>query len=193
MVICPRLSKAKDCTNANRCQRLSAKGASWDCQWITGVLAAQVYANDLNPRSTHYLAVNVRLNRLGDGVRVFNMDGRAFLRLLCDTPSGPAADIRRQKQQQGQQPAEEPKQQQEPEPVSAGIAVPQAAAGAAAAAAAGTTAAAEGAAASPAVGQPAKRQRTKERVFEAQGPVPPVPESFTPPVGGIMFDHVVGM
>ncbi|PNW71749.1 hypothetical protein CHLRE_16g672041v5 [Chlamydomonas reinhardtii] len=150
-----------------------------------------VYANDLNPRSTHYLAVNVRLNRLGDGVRVFNMDGRAFLRLLCDTPSGPAADIRRQKQQQGQQPAEEPKQQQEPEPVSAGIAVPQAAAGAAAAAAAGTTAAAEGAAASPAVGQPAKRQRTKERVFEAQGPVPPVPESFTPPVGGIMFDHVV--
>ncbi|KAG2435958.1 hypothetical protein HXX76_007152 [Chlamydomonas incerta] len=135
-----------------------------------------VYANDLNPRSTHYLALNARLNRLGDGVRVFNMDGRAFLRLLCDTPSGPAEDIRRQRQQLERKPAEVPSQQ-ERSPSAAGATAPQAAT--------------EGAVASSAVGQPAKRQRTKEKVSEAQGPVPPIPESFTPPIGGIIFDHVV--
>ncbi|KAG2433060.1 hypothetical protein HYH02_012764 [Chlamydomonas schloesseri] len=144
-----------------------------------------VYANDLNPRSTHYLAVNARLNRLGEGVRVFNMDGRAFLRLLCDTPGGPAEEVRHQREQQRQQkPAEEPRQAEAAAVATGAGSAPQAAAGA-------VTGAAEGAAASPTAAQPAKRQRTKEKTSEEQGPVPPVPEAFAPPVGGIMFDHVV--
>ncbi|EFJ46503.1 hypothetical protein VOLCADRAFT_81828 [Volvox carteri f. nagariensis] len=53
-----------------------------------------VYANDLNPRSAHYLAVNARLNRLGpSGLHVFNMDGRAFLRLLNSADLGSLPDV----------------------------------------------------------------------------------------------------
>ncbi|GIL57289.1 hypothetical protein Vafri_12541 [Volvox africanus] len=54
-----------------------------------------VYANDLNPRSAHYLALNARLNRLGSScLKVFNTDGRAFLRLLCDCPGSTAQELR---------------------------------------------------------------------------------------------------
>ncbi len=66
----------------------------------------QVYANDLNPRSAYYMATNVRINRLTGAVRVFNMDGRAFVRMLCDTlgtDGGQLAEQLRQQQQEQQQ------------------------------------------------------------------------------------------
>ncbi|GFR44333.1 hypothetical protein Agub_g5548 [Astrephomene gubernaculifera] len=119
----------------------------------------EVYANDLNPRSAHYLALNARLNRLGAGaaagaaanpstasqpksqqqqqgqqqqgqgqsqqqqlaapcsassapLHVFNLDARAFLRLLCDTPGGLAGELRRQ-QEGGQQEGQAGQQGQE--------------------------------------------------------------------------------
>ncbi len=43
----------------------------------------QVYANDLNPASVHYLKENTRLNKVGGRVFAFRMDGRAFIRMLC--------------------------------------------------------------------------------------------------------------
>ncbi|KAF5827454.1 Met-10+ like-protein-domain-containing protein [Dunaliella salina] len=46
-----------------------------------------VYANDLNPSSTHYLRINARLNRVTGAVHPFTLDGREFVRLLCTTPS----------------------------------------------------------------------------------------------------------
>lgn len=49
-------------------------------------LRAQVYANDLNPSSAHYLRTNARLNRVAGAVHAFCMDARAFVRLLCATP-----------------------------------------------------------------------------------------------------------
>jgi len=49
-------------------------------------LFSQVYANDLNPSSTHYLRINARLNRVTGAVHPFTLDGRAFVRLLCATP-----------------------------------------------------------------------------------------------------------
>jgi len=39
-----------------------------------------VYANDLNPRSHHYLLRNIELNGLQDKVRASNLDGREFVR-----------------------------------------------------------------------------------------------------------------
>jgi hypothetical protein len=41
-----------------------------------------VYANDLNPRSYHYLKQNADLNKVADRIRPYNMDGRAFVRHL---------------------------------------------------------------------------------------------------------------
>jgi tRNA (guanine37-N1)-methyltransferase len=76
-----------------------------------------VYANDLNPSSAQYLAANAALNRLAGGINVFNMDGRAFIRLLCATPGGPADDLEgyrstlEQQQQQQQQQGSEQGQQ----------------------------------------------------------------------------------
>jgi tRNA (guanine37-N1)-methyltransferase len=53
-----------------------------------------VYANDLNPASAKYLNANIQLNKVSGSVVPFNMDGRAFVRLLLDTPGGPAEEIR---------------------------------------------------------------------------------------------------
>ncbi|KAF6261234.1 Met-10+ like-protein-domain-containing protein [Scenedesmus sp. NREL 46B-D3] len=54
-----------------------------------GKHGCKVYANDLNPESAKYLALNVQLNRVGAQVLPFNMDGRQFVRLLLATPGGP--------------------------------------------------------------------------------------------------------
>ncbi|BDA40665.1 tRNA (guanine(37)-N1)-methyltransferase [Coccomyxa sp. Obi] len=42
-----------------------------------------VYANDLNPRSFHYLNVNIKLNKVDQRVKAACMDARAFVQLLC--------------------------------------------------------------------------------------------------------------
>lgn len=39
----------------------------------------KVLANDLNPRSYHYLCENIKINKVGDRVDAFNLDGRAFV------------------------------------------------------------------------------------------------------------------
>lgn len=62
-----------------------------------------MYANDLNPRSAYYMATNVRINRLTGAVRVFNMDGRAFLRMLCDTPGTDGGQLAEQLRQAAEQ------------------------------------------------------------------------------------------
>lgn len=189
-----------------------------------------VYANDLNPCSTRYMAVNVRLNRVAGGVHVFNMDGRAFLRLLCATPGGPVEQL--------------PPPPAGPAAAAAGAGADAAGGGAHAAAAAAPAAGQEAAAAGGAAGaappaavaggpgqgaaaadpssssggaargpdvcggggagdqgcaepgqKPAKRQRlsgTKAAAAAAaEGPLPPMPEGFRPPPGGLLFDHVV--
>eukprot|EP00963_Diacronema_lutheri_P010063 scaffold950_cov360-Pavlova_lutheri.AAC.30 len=41
-----------------------------------------VYANDLNPASTHYLRLNSKINKVQDKIHAFNMDAREFVRLL---------------------------------------------------------------------------------------------------------------
>mmetsp|Transcript_9405 Transcript_9405/g.11603 ORF Transcript_9405/g.11603 Transcript_9405/m.11603 type:complete len:225 (+) Transcript_9405:1049-1723(+) len=43
-----------------------------------------VHANDLNPKSFHYLKVNAALNKCGSQLIPYNMDGRAFVRRLED-------------------------------------------------------------------------------------------------------------
>lgn len=48
----------------------------------------KVYANDLNPDSYRYLKENVRINKVGDHVETYNMDGREFIRSLS-SPGGP--------------------------------------------------------------------------------------------------------
>ena len=42
----------------------------------------RVYANDLNPRSFHYLCENIQLNKVAARVDAFNLDGRAFVAQL---------------------------------------------------------------------------------------------------------------
>ncbi|GIL89794.1 hypothetical protein Vretimale_16566 [Volvox reticuliferus] len=127
-----------------------------------------VYANDLNPRSAHYLALNARLNRLGpSGLKVFNMDGRTFLRLLCDCPGSAAQELRAKLSP--------------PPPEDGGGGGER------------SVAATDGGCTAVS-GNPAKRQKTRARAAaEAAeaGPVPAVPDGFAPPVGGLSFDHVV--
>ncbi|GAQ87203.1 hypothetical protein KFL_003380080 [Klebsormidium nitens] len=41
-----------------------------------------VYANDLNPQSTHYLAINSKLNKVAHRIRVSTLDAREFVRSL---------------------------------------------------------------------------------------------------------------
>lgn len=43
----------------------------------------QVAANDLNPDSHRYLVKNIQRNRLAHAVQPFCMDGRAFIRNVC--------------------------------------------------------------------------------------------------------------
>ncbi|KAK9916896.1 hypothetical protein WJX75_008445 [Coccomyxa subellipsoidea] len=43
-----------------------------------------VYANDLNPKSYHYLTVNIKLNKVDNIVKASCMDARDFMRLLCN-------------------------------------------------------------------------------------------------------------
>ncbi|GLI67579.1 hypothetical protein VaNZ11_011812 [Volvox africanus] len=135
-----------------------------------------VYGNDLNPRSAHYLALNARLNRLGpSGPKVFNMDGRAFLRLLCDCPDSAAQELR------------------------AKLLPPLPPGGSGKCGDGGvggdtSAAAANDGCIAPIGGNPAKRQKTRARAAAeaaAAGPVPAVPDDFAPPVGGLSFDHVV--
>ena len=44
----------------------------------------RVLANDLNPIAYEYLDKNIKLNKLGNRVVPFNMDARAYLRMLVD-------------------------------------------------------------------------------------------------------------
>eukprot|EP01125_Pyxidicula_operculata_P009781 TRINITY_DN3212_c1_g2_i2.p1 TRINITY_DN3212_c1_g2~~TRINITY_DN3212_c1_g2_i2.p1 ORF type:complete len:384 (+),score=50.23 TRINITY_DN3212_c1_g2_i2:203-1354(+) len=46
-----------------------------------------VYANDLNPRSYHYLKENARINHSQKNLSAFNMDGRDFIRVLANGDS----------------------------------------------------------------------------------------------------------
>ncbi|KAK9810055.1 hypothetical protein WJX72_004048 [[Myrmecia] bisecta] len=52
-----------------------------------GQRGCQVYANDLNPRSHHYLQENIKLNKVAKNVQAFQMDGREFIRLACNAPA----------------------------------------------------------------------------------------------------------
>lgn len=40
---------------------------------------SKVFANDLNPRSFHYLSENIKLNKVEHLIEAYNLDGRAFL------------------------------------------------------------------------------------------------------------------
>eukprot|EP00898_Chlorokybus_atmophyticus_P007379 jgi/Chlat1/7642/Chrsp64S07119 len=51
-----------------------------------------VYANDLNPASVHYLRINATRNRVATRVHAFNMDARAFVRHLLQSPQANGAD-----------------------------------------------------------------------------------------------------
>jgi tRNA G37 N-methylase Trm5 len=140
----------------------------------------QVYANDLNPDSARYLDANIRLNRLSGRVLPFNMDGRAFVRLLLGTPGGPADALRAvaaeeepagasgrggeaaaalSQQQQGQQQREQQGQEQGQQQQD---------------------------------GQRPKRQQGKaKRAAVHAEPPPPAPPGFAPPPGGVVFQHAV--
>jgi len=50
-----------------------------------------VYANDLNPRSYHYLVHNLRLNKVQDKARAYNLDGREFIRQILNADIGRSA------------------------------------------------------------------------------------------------------
>ncbi|KAI6690434.1 hypothetical protein NL676_027262 [Syzygium grande] len=45
-------------------------------------IVKRVYANDLNPHAVEYLERNIVLNKLDRKIRVFNMDGRRFIKSL---------------------------------------------------------------------------------------------------------------
>jgi tRNA (guanine37-N1)-methyltransferase len=47
-----------------------------------GARGCTVYANDLNPRSIHYLNKNIQFNKVASKVHSFNMDAREFVRHL---------------------------------------------------------------------------------------------------------------
>ena len=50
-----------------------------------------VYANDLNPTSFRYLEINAKKNKC-KGLHCYNMDGRAFLHQLDESPETPTID-----------------------------------------------------------------------------------------------------
>jgi tRNA (guanine37-N1)-methyltransferase len=136
-----------------------------------------VYANDLNPSSAKYLAANIHLNKVAGRVVPFNMDGRQFVRLLLDTPGGPAQQARQQ-------------------------AADAAAAAAAAADTGGGVVAAQGAGAGPAstagAQQPPQQQQQQQKRSSSKQlkrpPLevpPPWPAGFAPPSGGLHFQHAI--
>lgn len=47
----------------------------------------QVYANDLNPDSIHYLKINAEINKVNDHVCAYNMDARKFVSQLMAVPT----------------------------------------------------------------------------------------------------------
>jgi len=51
----------------------------------------RVLANDLNPEGVAYLKQNIKLNKVSDRVLPFNMDARAFVRMLVQRK--PADDL----------------------------------------------------------------------------------------------------
>jgi tRNA (guanine37-N1)-methyltransferase len=82
----------------------------------------QVYANDLNPASFHYLCTNIRLNHAAGKVLPFNLDGREFMRAAAagrlDLPAAAAVipssgELGKRRRQPGQQ--QQQQQQQGPE------------------------------------------------------------------------------
>ncbi|EIE26693.1 hypothetical protein COCSUDRAFT_12364 [Coccomyxa subellipsoidea C-169] len=52
----------------------------------------KVYANDLNPRSYHYMTVNTKLNKVENLVKASCMDAREFVRSLCNPDHSTARD-----------------------------------------------------------------------------------------------------
>ncbi|KAK9811030.1 hypothetical protein WJX73_007849 [Symbiochloris irregularis] len=57
-----------------------------------------VLANDLNPKSHHYLLENIKTNKVTERVQDFNMDGREFIALACrhawaETAAGPLPTV----------------------------------------------------------------------------------------------------
>jgi tRNA (guanine37-N1)-methyltransferase len=134
----------------------------------------QVYANDLNPESAKYLALNVQLNRVGAQVLPFNMDGRQFVRLLLATPGGPAEQLpppaaddaatAQQQEQHAQQPQQQPLQQQQQDCTQLQAAAADA----------------------------AKQQQQQQPKRKLVAEVPPaIPPGFRPPGGGVQFQHAV--
>lgn len=122
----------------------------------------QVYANDLNPRSVHYMAINIRTNKLGKSVHIFNMCGRQFVRTLCATPGSPA-DALLQQQREAQASTDAPASTSAPaEPAPSG-------------------AAAKG----------AQGNDKKKRQQEPAEPIGPMPAGFCPPAEGLIFHHAI--
>ncbi|XP_011086963.1 tRNA (guanine(37)-N1)-methyltransferase 2 [Sesamum indicum] len=50
----------------------------------------QVYANDLNPDSIHYLKINAETNKVASLVRAYNLDARKFISSLMEVPTSEA-------------------------------------------------------------------------------------------------------
>ncbi|KAL0385217.1 UNVERIFIED_CONTAM: tRNA (guanine(37)-N1)-methyltransferase 2 [Sesamum radiatum] len=50
----------------------------------------QVYANDLNPDSIHYLKINAEINKVANLVRAYNLDARKFISSLMEVPTSQA-------------------------------------------------------------------------------------------------------
>jgi tRNA (guanine37-N1)-methyltransferase len=139
----------------------------------------QVYANDLNPESAKYLALNVQLNSVSAQVLPFNMDGRQFVRLLLATPGGPveqlpppAADDAATAQQQQEQHVQQSQQQQQPLQQQQQDGAPVQAVAAADA------------------GKKQQQQQQSKRKLVAEVP-PAIPPGFRPPPGGLLFQHAV--
>lgn len=174
-----------------------------------------VYANDLNPESTRYCALNAKLNRVAGNVHVFNIDGRAFVRLLCGTPGGPAEQVLRDRAvaaaaaaaaaatdaaaaTASPAPAADAAQPSGTEPASIASSSGQAAnqaSGDGTAAAAAAAAGKAGKAGSGAAGAKGGSKGSSGSSKLGKGPPPlvaPVPDTFTPSLpGGMIFQHAV--
>jgi tRNA (guanine37-N1)-methyltransferase len=121
-----------------------------------------VFANDLNPESAKYLALNVQLNRVGARVLPFNMDGRQFVRLLLATPGGPVEQLPPAPAAAEQAADQQPQQQQLPQQQQQ----------------------------QQADASNQQQQQQPKRKLVAEVP-PAVPPGFRPPPGGLHFQHAV--